>query len=117
MSWYEIDSTSPFLMAATAAELQPGTAGVHAHLPFESVERFTGDFNRVREELEAMAAGDEVFIVAPTEGEVERLREILAPTKLAASGRLHFPIGSLNAGFKLRAAALPREGAAGERSG
>ena len=31
----------------TTAEIQAGTAGVHCHLPFESVERFSGDIGRV----------------------------------------------------------------------
>ena len=48
--------------------------------------------------------GDEVFIISPTEAEVERLHEILSATKLAATGRLHYPIGTLHAGFRLRAA-------------
>ena len=89
---------------ATTAEIQAGTAGVHCHLPFESVERFSGDIGRVRDELDTIAHGDEVFIVSPTEAEVERLREILAATKLAATGRLHYPIGTLHAGFRLRPA-------------
>lgn len=87
---------------ATTAEIQAGTSGAHCHLPFESVERFSGDIGRVRDELDTIAHGDEVFIISPTEAEVERLREILATTKLAASGRLHFPVGSLHAGFRLR---------------
>ena len=87
---------------ATAAEIQPGTAGVHCHLPCESVERFSGDISRVRDELDSIAHEDEVFLVCPTGAEVERLREILATTKLAASGRLHYPIGSLRAGFRIR---------------
>jgi hypothetical protein len=41
---------------ATSAELAASTAGVHCHLPFESIERFSGDISRVREELDAMAA-------------------------------------------------------------
>jgi transcription-repair coupling factor (superfamily II helicase) len=88
--------------AATAAEIQSGTAGVHCHLPCESVERFSGDIGRVRDELDAIAHEDEVFLVCPTEAEVERLREILATTKLAASGRLHYPLGTLRAGFRVR---------------
>lgn len=86
----------------TTAEIQAGTAGTHCHLPFESVERFSGDIARVRDELDTIAHGDDVFIVCPTEAEVERLREILASTKLASHGRLHYPLGSLHAGFRLR---------------
>jgi transcription-repair coupling factor (superfamily II helicase) len=87
---------------ATTAEIQTEMAGVHCHLPLESVERFSGDIGRVRDELDTIAHGDEVFIVSPTEAEVERLREILSLTKLAAAGRLHYPIGTLQAGFRLR---------------
>ncbi|MDX1946038.1 MAG: transcription-repair coupling factor [Pirellulaceae bacterium] len=85
-----------------AAEIQGGTVGLPCHLPVESVERFSGDISRVKDELEAVAQRDEVFIVAPTTAEVERLREILAGTALAASSRLWFPIGTLRAGFRLR---------------
>jgi transcription-repair coupling factor (superfamily II helicase) len=86
---------------ATTAEIQAGTAGAHCHLPFESVERFSGDIGRVRDELDTMAHGDDVFVVSPTEAEVERLAEILGTTKLAASRRLHYPVGTLHAGFRL----------------
>jgi len=92
------------LAVATTAELSAGTAGVHCHLPFESVERFSGDIGRIRDELDTIAALDEVYLVTPTEAEVERLRELLAATKLAASGRLHFALGSLREGFRLRSA-------------
>src|SRR5204862_2825297 len=92
----------------TMAEMQAGTAGTHCHLPFESVERFSGDIGRVRDELDTIAHDDEVFIVSPTEAEVERLREILSATKLAAAGRLHYPIGTLHAGFRLRMPAPTR---------
>src|SRR5262245_11409634 len=87
---------------ATTAEIQSGTAGVHCQLPFESVERFSGDIGRVRDELDTIAHGDDVFIVSSTEAEIERLHEILSLTKLAAAGRLHFPLGTLHAGFRLR---------------
>ena len=95
---------------ATTAEIQQGTAGTHCHLPFESVERFSGDIGRVRDELDTIAHGDEVFVISPTEAEVERLREILGATKLAAAGRLHFPIGTLHAGFRLRPSSPPLRG-------
>src|SRR5262249_53748929 len=99
---------------ATTAELQAGTSGIHCHLPFESVERFSGDISRIRDELDTIAHGDEVFVISPTEAEVERLREIFATTKLAAAGRLHYPIGTLHAGFRLRQISLPKgEGTSG----
>ncbi len=93
---------------ATTAEIQADMAGRHCHLPFESVERFSGDIARVRDELDTIAHGDEVFVVSPTEAEVERLREILSSTKLAGAGRLHYPIGTLQAGFRLRKSQHPQ---------
>ena len=33
--------------------------------------------------------------------EGQRLKEIFASTRLAAAGRLHFPLGRLKAGFRL----------------
>jgi transcription-repair coupling factor (superfamily II helicase) len=99
---------------ATTAELAAGTAGIHCHLPFESVERFSGDIGRIRDELDTIAALDDVYLVTPTEAEIERLRELLSATKLASSGRLHFSLGSLTEGFRLRIPLPLGEG--GERS-
>jgi len=86
---------------ASAAGILPGGVGAACHLPIESVERFSGEFAKVRDELDHLGEGYEVFVVAPTEAEIERLREILAETKAAATGRLHFPLGSLHEGFRL----------------
>jgi transcription-repair coupling factor (superfamily II helicase) len=88
---------------ATTAQLAAAMAGVHCHLPLESVERFTGDIGQIRDELDTIAAFDDVYLVTQTEAEVERLRELLATTKLAAAGRLHYVLGSLREGFRLRA--------------
>ena len=86
---------------ATLGSILHGTAGAACHLPIESIERFSGDIGRVKDELDQLGEGDEVYIVAPTEAEIERLREILSSTKLASAGRLHFPLGSLKQGFRL----------------
>ncbi len=86
---------------ATLGNILQGTAGAACHLPIESVERFSGDIGRVRDELDQLGEGQEVYLVAPTEAEIERLREILSTTKLAAAGRLRFPLGTLRQGFRL----------------
>lgn len=70
-------------------------------LKTESVERFSGDINKVRDELDDAGAGQEVFVVCQTEAEVRRLAEIFGSTQLAREGRLSFPIGSLQNGFRL----------------
>ncbi|MHC4178026.1 MAG: CarD family transcriptional regulator, partial [Planctomycetota bacterium] len=87
--------------SVTASAMAAGSLGATCRLRIESVERFSGDINRVRDELEEAGAGQEAFVVCQTEAEVRRLREIFSTTSLASGGRLHFPIGSLQNGFRL----------------
>jgi transcription-repair coupling factor (superfamily II helicase) len=105
---------------ATAGSILEGTVGVTCHLPVDSVERFSGDIGKVKDELDRLGEGQEVFVISQTQAEVERLKEILLTTHLAAGGRLHFTLGSLREGFRLRgiqeeenegeAGSLPHEG-------
>ena len=84
-----------------ASPLAASSGSDVVHLPVESVERFSGEIDKVREELDRLGDGNEVFVVTHTEAEVERLGELLKTTKLAARGALHFPLGSLSSGFRL----------------
>ncbi|MEX0867743.1 MAG: transcription-repair coupling factor [Pirellulales bacterium] len=70
-------------------------------LPVESVERFSGDINKVRGELDAAAAGQQTAIVCQTEAEIKRLNEMFASTRVAKEDRLHFCLGRLKTGFRL----------------
>lgn len=70
-------------------------------LKIESVERFTGDIHRVREELDTTGSDQQVYLVCPTEAEIERLGELFHATRLADEGRLHFALGKLHRGFRL----------------
>jgi transcription-repair coupling factor (superfamily II helicase) len=87
--------------SVTAAAVASGSMEAECQLRIESVERFSGDIGKVRGELDTIGLGYEVHLVCPTEAEVQRLREILGNTRLAQTGRLHFPIGRLQAGFRL----------------
>ena len=58
------------------------------HLRVESVERFSGDVGKVRDELDSVAAGDRVLIACHNEAECKRLGEVLAAGQLAQSDRL-----------------------------
>jgi transcription-repair coupling factor (superfamily II helicase) len=98
---------------ATAEALAAGSLETTCHLPFESIERFSGDVQRVRRELDAAAAGQEVFLICQTEAETKRLREIFADSQLAAEGRLHFTLGRLRAGFRFRGAGIEHDRQAG----
>jgi transcription-repair coupling factor (superfamily II helicase) len=91
--------------SVTAASISAGSMETTCHLPIETVERFSGDIAKVRDELDAaMGAGgseQEVYIVCQNEAESQRLQEVFGPTKLAQAGKLHYPLGRLKAGFRL----------------
>jgi transcription-repair coupling factor (superfamily II helicase) len=71
------------------------------HLRVESVERFSGDVTRVRDELDSAAASDYVLIACHNEAEKNRLHEVLGAGQLAQSGRLRLVLGHVRAGFRL----------------
>ena len=72
------------------------------HLRVESVERFSGNVHRVRDELDAVATGgSRVLIACQTEAECHRLTDVLAAGQLAQSQRLQLVTGHVRAGFRL----------------
>ena len=87
--------------SVAASAMTAGSLQTTWGLNIESVERFSGDINKVRDELDEAGEGNEVFVVCQTEAEALRLREIFGGTQLAGQGKLHFPIGSLRNGFRL----------------
>jgi len=87
--------------SVTASAVAHGSLGANCRLRIESVERFSGDIGKVRDELDAAGRDHDVFVVCQTEAEVRRLTEVFGTTQLAREGRLHWPIGSLASGFRL----------------
>ena len=71
------------------------------HLRVESVERFSGNVGRVRDELDGIAAQDRVLIACHNEAEASRLAEVLTAGKLAESHRLRLVTGAVKSGFRL----------------
>jgi transcription-repair coupling factor (superfamily II helicase) len=71
------------------------------HLRVESVERFSGDVTRLRDELDSIAPTDRVLIACHNEAESKRLAEVLAAGQLAESDRLRLVVGRVKAGFRL----------------
>ncbi len=71
------------------------------HLRVESVERFSGDVTKVRDELDAAATDDFVMIACHNDAEKKRLGDVLAQGKLAQAGRLVLVVGYVHAGFRL----------------
>ncbi len=89
--------------SVTVSALPSATVEATCHLRVESVERFSGDVNKVRDELDSIAAGDQVLVACHNEAEAKRLGEVLGPGRLAQSGRLHLLVGRIHAGFRLLA--------------
>jgi transcription-repair coupling factor (superfamily II helicase) len=89
---------------ASAAAMAESVDATACRLGIESVERFSGDFERVRDELDRAAEDCEVTMVARTDAEARRLLEIFGSTAVADAGRLHLTVGSLRGGFRLRRA-------------
>ena len=87
--------------SVTASGIPAGSFETTAHLQFESVERFSGDVHRVREELDEATADERVFLIAETQAEIERLAELFRDTKVMSEGRLRFAEGRLDSGFRL----------------
>lgn len=87
---------------ATASGLARGSLGAQCRLEIESVERFSGDIERVRTELDEVGQGYDVFVVSPTDAEAGRMRELFQSAQLTRDGRLYFVRGTLHKGFRLR---------------
>ena len=71
------------------------------HLRIESVERFSGDINKVRDELDEAGRVKRCSSFARQRPRPTGLDEIFAGTQLAQRRSLHFPLGALHNGFRL----------------
>jgi transcription-repair coupling factor (superfamily II helicase) len=79
---------------------RPGVEAA-AHLRVVSVERFSGNVGKVREELDSIARLERVLIACHNEAEAQRLTQVLAAGQLAQSDRLKLVTGSVRSGFRL----------------
>lgn len=70
------------------------------HFPIESIERFSGNVHRVREELDAVGQNSQVLIACDTDAEIQRLQDVLKAGQLATSNRLQLVQGSVRSGFR-----------------
>lgn len=75
-------------------------------LHVESVERFSGKVDKLREELDSVAPTERVIVACPTDAEAQRLSELLGESLLATTGRLSIVRGHVHAGYRLAGAGL-----------
>jgi transcription-repair coupling factor (superfamily II helicase) len=101
---FSVESTMARLVqrpSITLSTLAGASLESTCHLRIESVERFSGELNKVKSELEGAAAGDRVLIACHNPAEIERLTEVFAETELARSARLALTVGRIRAGFHM----------------
>jgi transcription-repair coupling factor (superfamily II helicase) len=108
-----LDGEKPFLSVESAFErlirfptiavatLAADSLEATCHLRIESIERFSGELSKVKDELDSAAAGERVMIACHNEAEVERLREVFSDTDLARAERLVLTLGRIRSGFHL----------------
>ena len=83
------------------SSLPASTVETTCHLRVESIERFSGDVTKLRDELDTTMACDRVLIACHNEAEVKRLNEVLAAGQLAQTDRLRLVTGKVRAGFRM----------------
>ncbi len=87
--------------SVTVSALPSPSVETTFRLHVESVERFSGDVTKVRDELDAVATRERVLIACQNDGECKRLGEVLAAGRLAQTDRLRLTVGRVRAGFRL----------------
>ena len=71
------------------------------HFNMETVEQFSGEMNRILQQFDSAAAGQEVHLLCATATEVQRLSDLFAETQTSKEGRLLFHVGLISSGFRL----------------
>ena len=101
-SWNQVQQQFGRVMVGTISRLATGHLGARWQLPIESVEKFSGDIGEIRGQVDRTAGTGEIHVVARTDGEVQRVNEILSTSVSAQGDRLHISEGCVHEGFRIR---------------
>jgi transcription-repair coupling factor (superfamily II helicase) len=100
--WTEVQKQLSAFAIASSSRLAAGFRGARWPLPVDSVERFLGDLTEIRLMLDRVVGDGQAVVLSRTEGEIQRINEILSETRVAKSGRLRISVGCAHDGFRLR---------------
>lgn len=89
------------LASVSVSALPSATVETIWHMRVESVERFSGNVSRIRDELDQVAVNERVLIACHNDAEVHRLTEVLSAGRLAQSDRLRLVTGHVRSGYRL----------------
>ena len=105
-SWETLNQQWAGFALASASQVTSGYAGARWQLPIESVEKFSGDIGDLKLQVDRLyrdsGAEQKLYVLAKVEGELPRVREIFSSTAAASQGHLHFGVGCVHAGFRIR---------------
>ena len=105
-SWEGLNQQWAKFALASASQVTSGYVGARWQLPIDSVEKFSGDIGDLKLQVDRLYrdSGEKhsLYVLAKVEGELPRVREILASTAAAGEGCLHFGVGCVHAGFRIR---------------
>ncbi len=87
--------------SVTVSALPASSVETTWHLRVESVERFSGNVARIRDELDQVAATERVLIACHNDAECKRLTEVLSAGRLAQTDRLRLVKGHVHRGYRL----------------
>ncbi len=107
IGWEQTQKELAHLAAASASQVSSGHLGARWQLPVDSVEQFSGDIGDLRIQVDRIGVDPngnpaDVFVIARVEGELERVKEILATTAAYQAGRIHLTVGCVHDGYRLR---------------
>jgi len=91
-SWHDHPRASLWTLAPSLAETSFA-------LQVESVDRFRGDMDHIRQQLDQLEADTRVQLVCTSEGQQQRFEELLRGTATAERGNLQISGGDLGQGF------------------
>ena len=105
-SWGSLNQQWAGFALASASQVTTGFVGARWQLPIDSVEKFSGDIGDLKLQVDRLyrdtGKEQELYVLAKVEGELPRVREILSSTAAASQGHLHFGVGCVHAGFRIR---------------
>ena len=101
-SWDTARSQYSDFPLASIERMSTSAADNLLKLPFESLEKFSGDYTEIREELDRVAEDCQVHIIVRSKGEIPRIQEILKTTLCNQEQRIAMTEGFLHEGFKIR---------------
>jgi len=105
-SWDSLNQQWAGFALASASQVTTGFVGARWQLPIDSVEKFSGDIGDLKLQVDRLyrdtGKEQELYVLAKVEGELPRVREILSSTAAASQGHLHFGVGCVHAGFRIR---------------